>query len=282
MRYFNLEDNKLTELNLMPVEQAQNLERLYLGGNNFHNLNIEFLFNLRKLIVLGLGENDLSKFNQEQLQLLRNKGIEVYFTSKAPILSEPEQKAGSILFRKVLDDELLDVEFQKLKNLAASLDLELSDFNKKDWGYDGQLIWGINRKRIIIHNRRVIVLNLGWLGSTKIKKLSYDFFPELKGVSFNNNELEKFDLNFLRVCEKLEAINLSNNLLKEVDFTQIDRLSFLKEIDLQGNKLTSIDLKPLIKLTKLRKIDIRGNWVTFVELDPISHIPHYKSIVTQD
>ena len=91
----------------------------------------------------------------------------------------------------------MDHDYEKLKHLAEQLGIKLSDFNEKDWGYDGQLIWGINRKRLIIHNRRVIVLNLGWLGSEMINKLTCDFFPELKGVSFNNNQLEDFNFSFL-------------------------------------------------------------------------------------
>ena len=282
LSHLYLEDNGLTELELMPLEQSHNLEELFLGGNTFQSLNIEFLFNLSKLIVLGLGENELSVFNHEQLQLLRNKGIDVYLTSKTPILSEVEEKSKSILFRKEIGEELLEIDYQNLKELAEKLDLDLSEFTQKNWGYDVQLIWGINRQRVIVKNRRVKVLNLGWLGSKKIRNLSCGLFSELKGISFNNNELEEFDFNFLRTCEKLEVINLSNNWLKEIDFSPLDRLYPLKEIDLHDNKLTSIDLKPLIKLTQLRKIDIRGNWITFVELNPISHIPHYKSIVTKD
>ncbi|MCK5049255.1 MAG: leucine-rich repeat domain-containing protein, partial [Candidatus Heimdallarchaeota archaeon] len=282
LSHLYLEDNGLTDLDLMPLEQCKNLEALYLGGNIFQSLNIEFLFNLSKLIVLDLGENVLSEFNNEQLQLLRNKGIEVFLTLKASMPSEIEEETKSILFREEIEEELLEIDYQKLKDLAEKLELELSEFNTKDWGYDVQLIWGINRKRVIINKRRVIVLNLGWLGPKKIKKVSCDLFPELQGVSFNNNELQEFDINFLRTCEKLEAINLSNNQLKEIDFTPIDRLYNLKEIDLHNNKLSSIDLKPLIKLTKLRKIDVTGNWLTFVELNPISHIPHYKSIVVKD
>ncbi|MHA1912163.1 MAG: leucine-rich repeat domain-containing protein, partial [Candidatus Kariarchaeaceae archaeon] len=204
LSHLYLEDNRLSELDLMPLEQSQNLKSLYLGGNNFKSLNIEFLFNLSKLIMLDLSENNLSEFNHEQLQLLKNKGVEVYLTSKASIPTEIEEKTESILFRKEIEEELLENDYQKLKDLAVKLNLEISDFNDKDWGYDSQLIWGINRKRVIVNNRRVIVLNLGWLGLKEKKNLSCDLFPELKGVSLNNNDLEEFDLDILESCEKLE------------------------------------------------------------------------------
>ena len=108
--------------------------------------------------------------------------------------------------------------------------------------------------------------------SYKLNELEF-----VRDIHISNNNLEKIDLEPLKVCGSLEEISIRKTDLKEINLKPLVE-SRLKKINLNNNRIKKIDLEPLGKCEGLREIFLSGNEIEEIDLEPLRGLKYLETV----
>ena len=195
LKKLNLTDNSLeSKESLSGIHYNKGLTMLNLSKNLLNN--VEYLRNLKKLVVLNISHNKLvdiplflSSFSELKALVLNNNQIGFF----APELKLPKQLTALILSHNLIED----ISYFSTRKLPELTKLSLSH----------------NSIRILPHLQ--------------------DSLPCLKELRLSDNKISKIELHSLP--STLEILELNNNLINTFgDIEALKKLPYLTHLSLKG------------------------------------------------
>ncbi|MFW9994882.1 MAG: hypothetical protein ACFFD4_22770, partial [Candidatus Odinarchaeota archaeon] len=249
----------------------------------------------RKMIKVGnsyavaIAPNKAKKFGFEpgvNVQVELRDGI-VIITREGVTVTEKEKKLIQSELTKMdaVDDQSPElkadgVNLQGLNELSGELGKKsLAWVNQRVRGYNSNLRLGEKRRRVVIRDEQVVVLNLGLLTIASFpNSINGANFPALKGLRMTHCQLSDVDLSSVEKISSLERLILSNNELDEIDLSPLASLSNLKNLSLDSNLLDQISLDPLKNLNNIETICLSSNELEEIDLSPLIALDELKEL----
>ncbi len=202
MKFIDLSNNTLSELNLTFLEEFKNLEELNLSYNSISDLSLDPLVNCNNLKLLDVKSNKL-----KHLDL-------------SPLI------------------ELTELSFLDL----SSNYLETIDFSGFEHHHKLRSVNLSNNKLMVCSLKSLNTQSLEYfdLSQNEFQEIELPHFSiSLNTLDLSNNELKQFNLEPLGNSDDLEVLNLANNKLDEINVFE-RQFNGLKKLYLQNNLLNTI------------------------------------------
>ena len=249
-------------------DKLPTVEKLTLIGR-FSDFNLDNLFNLQKLSIKGLLNND---FNFDLFRKIRNQLTylsidcsnidndsvnKLFIDNNFPNLSKLRIRSTKIT---KLENKIFS-QFQKLNDLKLYNNIELKSIN-----YD-----------CFSNLKQLTRLNL-----TKglIESLDKRHFSELNNLEYLKLNLFKIvdiEENMFSNLKKLTTLDLSYCKLEILKPESFIGLINLKILDLRSNKFKKFDLRVLENITRIKIVDLSGNSINNKE-EIFNHMRVYPNI----
>ncbi|XP_060520595.1 leucine-rich repeat-containing G-protein coupled receptor 4-like [Cylas formicarius] len=206
VKYINLGDNNLSDIEYISSQTLSELESLILKNNFISQVNDRATSNWQSLLVLDLSFNDLNHF-----VAMNNSNLE--------ILNLEHNDLRSFRFEFLPRMKTLNLGSNKLSTLTVSL------------------LNGVpNLEELILKDNSVSRLSDEmFFGLTKLRWLD---------LSLNN--LTSISDNSFRGLASLEVLNMSSNALLSLSYIVLEPLRNLDILDVSNNKITHFQYEEII------------------------------------
>jgi len=261
LKYLDLNNNNISNINVLKNAKFENLEILNLGNNFIEDINAFGDINFKKLKELYLYNNKI--FN---IKAISNAKI-----PKLKILSLSDNNISDInVFEKVNFTELkqlyLDNKIENYNIIKETIDSKIKNIYKKNLIADIRVLGNVNFKKLEI-------LSLGNNSISDINILSKVNFPELRCLILKNNEISDISIFEKNKFENLEVLSLGNNKISDICVFSKLHFKSLKKLYLEYNRISNIKPLELAKFSQLERLHIYNNpcWSQYDTLNNLRH-----------
>ncbi|XP_051166493.1 leucine-rich repeat-containing protein 15-like [Leptopilina boulardi] len=240
LKYLNIENNKLKELNLNNMIK---LVELQARNNEFESLILENLPNLQSLLI-----------NEESLNLVSIKNL-----TKLEDLVLGLNNPNEILLSHINGLTALQSLQLECKNVSL-FDGEIIDQmpSLRSLFIGGSLLNAIPKITNGTH------LNYLFLPKNKIEiinPIDFSSMPNLEELNLSDNLIMDLSPDTFSILKKLRILNLEKNLLKRVSHLAFNSFDNLQKLRLSYNSITSFDAKIVNLNPSLKELHLGNNFL---------------------
>ncbi|CAH1153528.1 unnamed protein product [Phaedon cochleariae] len=275
LRCLNLSTNKIATLGHSDFEGLDNLEKLDLSSNLFHDwkdVHSQAFTKLGKLVYLDLSNNPLrnlpnlfNQFSIQSLEILRVNNCSMALIPKALFKNlenvlelHAAYNPVSILNGTFGSDTLkyMDLSYCLLTHISDDVFVNLKALET--------LIMrnNIHLRKLEIHSDNLLFLDLS---DSSLESVPTGNLKALKSLNLRGNFLRNVPDNIFCNYSSLTYLNLSYNVLETIDENAFKNLDMLSVLDLSINKLATISEKTLLPTIVLSRLDISQNYINSLD-----------------
>ena len=248
LQYFDLDFNKIKDLNFFEKSYFPNLVNLHLRGNLVEDVKISNEIENKNLQFLDLSNNNISIFKDFKMQLIKLEKLFLGHNHITQLESLEYCHFESLQFLYLDHNDFSNIDKIKIPNDLRLIEIDLS-FNKiqqfplfknvnlekcRKLNLSNNLITDIS----ILKNINSNVFNVLDLRFNKIEDIS-----PLKNIDFSNNE----------------QLLLSNNLITSIEPLRNKNFYGLRILDISNNKIQKINIINTMKFNNLKELKIKNN-----------------------
>ena len=272
------------------IKLANNLEELWLDSDISEPINgipFAITYYLRNLQIIHLKNFNVNQIENNQLQKLQR--LEILGLQGCNIKSiEINAFNGLINLKELyLDSNQLDrIPIESLNELKSLRILSLAQNNIKI----------ISMSSPLLNLKHIIQLDLSYNGLKQIDQNSFNSINStLEKLYLQNNELNSFNLNFIKSLTKLSELNLDFNVLKSLknsnNFISTTSSLFknsknLQYLSIQGNQIQFDEESSsgggsgiFNGLSNLQKLNLARNNIKFIPLNLFQPLRQLQSLI---
>nr|XP_023019889.1 toll-like receptor 6 [Leptinotarsa decemlineata] len=275
LKYLNLSHNKIDTLRSSDFEDMDQLERLDLTFNLFHDwkdIHSQVFTNLVSLVFLDMSNNELGSIPQFSNHFVVNS-LQILELNNCSIESVPALAFNNMSSLKEL--HLSSNPIREINGTFSSSSIRFIDLSNSHLG----------RIRADIFERVTLLETLLLKNNIKLRKITINSdslqYIDLTDSSLENiphsnmNTITTLNLfgNFLRTLENnafsnyssLIYLNLSSNAITDIEENCFRGLDNLKVVDLSLNKISLLSEKTFLPTISLVKLDISHNYISTID-----------------
>ena len=245
----DLEDRKISTIDLQPLSICTNLQYLSLSNNQIERIDFSPLsscVNLQELILGGiLGKNQLQSIDLIPLGSCVN--LEKLILSNNQLQSVDLTPLASCSNLQTLSLSVNQLQSIDLSPLASCSKLE----------------------RLSLANNQFTSLDLKPLTSCS----------NLQELILGENQLQFINLAPLASLSKLQSLNLSGTYIQSIDLCPLTTCTNLEALDISWNKLQSIDLAPLASCSNLQILKLDSTYLECIDLHTLGPQTNLKALI---
>ncbi|XP_037034178.1 toll-like receptor Tollo [Bradysia coprophila] len=227
------------------------LEQLDLSYNHIANFPNSGFSALKTLTMLNLQENLLTSLADKAFAGLQSLKM-LNISSNRLIAMPPE------LFQSTRALTQLCLHNNTLAVLAPGLLEGLDRLEVLDLSQNELTSTWINRDTFA-GLVRLVVLNLGFNGLSKIDQFVFHGLYSLQILNLEHNVIETIADNAFKDLKNLHALTLSHNKLKSIEAHYLSDLSVLNQLFFESNEIAKVDTRAFDNLTDLNDLSLNDN-----------------------
>ena len=250
------------------LDKLPTVEKLTLIGR-FSDFNLDNLFNLEKLSIKGLLNND---FNFDLFKNLRNQLTYLYIDCSNIDNDSVNKLFIDNNFPNLSKLRIMNTKITKLENKIFSQFQKLSDLKL----YSNKELKSINYD-CFSNLKQLTRLNLTESLIGSLDKRHFSALNNLEYLKLSLFNIVDIEENIFSNLTKLTNLDLSYCKLENLKPESFIGLINLKILDLRSNKFTKFDLRILENITRIKIVDLSGNSINNKE-EILNHMRAYSNI----
>lgn len=260
LKYLDLSGNSIYHNNFVKL-LPESLMYLYLNHNSLNWLHLN---NLKKLMVLTLHNNKLSRVSDDLLNGLENLN---YLSLSNNEIDQVEPAA------------FIDTFKLNYLNLSSN---KLNFLDSKAWAYLQSLeTLDLSHNQLTVFSAPTREMNIRVLSLSYNKITTINFFanmPQLTELLLNNNQIQEIYTDKFSNLYNLIKLDLSENKLSFLPTDWAESFTNLEYLDLSNNKFTSLESLSLTKEMPLLKLYFEMNPLSSFSARSIESLPQNVTV----